>query len=132
MKNVSIAAAIGVFALANSAAATQGSTSSTAPAAQTSSMRAYVDANGKLRQPTAEERESEARQDSANAQARAAKGHGVVFKTLPSGARRALDTDGQLMESVVVSKNADGSLAYSYVSGNGQVVEAPALHAEEK
>lgn len=132
MRNVSIAAAIGVFALANSAAATQGSTGSTAPAPQASSMRAYVDANGKLRQPTAEEREAAAREDAANAQARAAKGKGVIFKTMPNGARRALDTEGQLMESVVVSKNADGSLAYSYVSGNGQVVEAPAPHAEEK
>ncbi len=132
MRNVSIVTAIGLFALANTAAATEGNKTGTEAPAQSSSMRAYVDSNGKLRQATAEEREADARQDNANAKARAAKGHGVVFKTLPSGARRALDTEGQLMESVVVSKNPDGSLAYSYVSGNGQVVETPAPHAEEK
>lgn len=146
MRNVSIATAIGMFALANAAAATEVSTSSTgastgsttsstsnvAPASQSSSMRAYVDSDGKLRQATAEERAAEAREDSANARARAAKGHGVIYKTLPSGARRALDTDGQLMESVLVTRNPDGSLAYSYASGNGQVVEAAVPRAEEK
>lgn len=135
---IATAMALGLFALANAAVASDSNTQ-TKPAAdpplatatQDSGMRAYIDpATGKLREPTAEERQDEARASALRAQT--VKGTGVEYKTAPNGAVRALDTEGRLMESVVATRNADGTLSYSYVSGDGSTTPPPAPVAEEK
>jgi hypothetical protein len=100
-----------------------------------SGVRAYVDpATGKLRQATAAERAEEAQQSAAAAQS--GKGKGVRFVKRADGAVRAEDLEGRFMESVVVKRNADGSLSYGYVDGDaGQVDPAKApvnVQSEEK
>lgn len=99
------------------------------------SMRAYIDpATGKLRQATAAERAEEARLSAEAAKQR--KGKGVRFVKRADGTVRAEDLEGRLMESVVVQRNADGSLSYGYVGGDaGQVDPAKApvgVQSEEK
>ena len=86
-----------------------------------SGVRAYIDpATGKLRQATAAERAEEARLSAEAAKQR--KGKGVRFVKRADGAVRAEDLEGRFMESVVVVRNADGSLSYGYASGDaGQV-----------
>jgi hypothetical protein len=102
-----------------------------------SGVRAYVDpATGKLRQATAAEHAEEARQSAAAAVAKQGKGKGVRFVKRADGTVRAEDLEGRLMESVVVQRNADGSLSYGYVGGDaGQVDPAKApvnVQSEEK
>ncbi len=123
---------------AGTATATDTPASAAAPQAQSgvdNGVRAYIDpATGKLRQPTAAERAEEAQQTAQAAQAR--KGKGVRFVKRADGTVRAEDLEGRLMESVVVQRNADGSLSYGYVSGDaGQVDPAKApvnVQSEEK
>ena len=85
-------------------------------------VRAYVDpATGKLRQATAAERAEEAKLSAEAAKQR--KGKGVRFVKRADGAVRAEDLEGRLMESVVVVRNADGSLSYGYASGDASQVD---------
>ena len=58
------------------------------------------------------------------------------FVKRADGAVRAEDLDGRFMESVVVVRNADGSLSYGYAAGDADQVD-PAktpvnVQAEEK
>lgn len=102
-------------------------------AAMDSGVRVYIDpATGKLRQATPAERAEEARQSAEAAKLR--KGKGVKYSKRADGAVRALDLEGRLMESVVVTTNPDGSLSYAYVTGDASQVQpiAPAATLEEK
>lgn len=123
---------------AGSAAATDKPAPATEPQAQSeidSGMRAYVDpATGKLRQPTPAERAEEARASAAAAKQR--KDKGVRFVKRADGTVRAEDLEGRFMESMVVVRNADGSLNYVYANGDASQVDpakipAPA-QSEEK
>jgi hypothetical protein len=95
-------------------------------------VRAYIDpATGKLRQPTAAERAEEARLAADAAKLR--KGKGVKIDRQANGAKRGLDLEGRLMESVVVTRAADGALQYHYVTGDASQVDPANLpQAEEK
>ena len=96
-------------------------------------VRAYVDpATGKLRQPTPAERAEEARQ--AAAAKRAGKGRAPTITRRADGTLVATDNDGRFMESMVATRNADGSVRYDYVQGEVEAVPvaAPAPQLEEK
>lgn len=106
-------------------------------------VRAYVDpATGKLRAPTGDELRAEAADAAAAGKARAAAAKrsgkpSVEVTKRADGTIMARDLSGAFMESVVVRKNADGSLSYSYVSNDkadetvaNPITQAPAL--EEK
>lgn len=83
-----------------------------------SAMRAYIDpATGQFRPPTEDELSADARL-SADA---AAQSDGKSFKisTTASGAIRVQDTQGLLTESVIATKQADGTLEYSFVGSDG-------------
>ena len=99
-----------------------------------SSVRVYIDPKThKVRQPTPEERAAEAK--SSTAKAAITKGTGVKMVTYANGTKRALDTEGRLMESVVATKNADGTFSYSFVDSAGATVDhqpAPTQTMEEK
>lgn len=132
---IATAMGVGLFALANIAAAAPTTPAAAAPqptASQDSGMRAYVDPKtGKLRQPTAEERQAEAR---ASSQAATAKPPQMLYKQEANGAVRALDVTGALMETAVATQNADGSWTVSYVEGDATSVTpaAPVQTLEEK
>jgi hypothetical protein len=125
---------IGSALLAASAAGATEPTAATPEQAASSEngVRAYIDpATGKLRQPTAAERAEEARQSAEAAKQR--KGRGVRIEKQANGAKRGLDLEGRLMESVVVTRNADGSLQYHYVTGDASQVDPANLpKAEDK
>jgi hypothetical protein len=112
---------------AGSATATE--TPAPAAAAQAQSnldngVRAYIDpATGKLRAATPAERAEEAKQSAAAAAAKSGKGKGVRFVKRADGAVRAEDLEGRFMESVVVVRNADGSLSYGYAAGDASQVD---------
>jgi hypothetical protein len=94
-------------------------------------VRAYVDpATGKLRQPTPAERAEEARQSAEAAKLR--KGKGVKIEKRANGAVRAIDLEGRTMESVVVTRAADGSLQYHYVTGDASQVDPNTLPKMEE
>ena len=96
-----------------------------------SGVRAYIDpATGKLRQPTAAERAEEARQSAAAAKQR--QGKGVKIEKQANGAKRAIDLEGRTMESVVVTRAADGSLHYQYVTGEATQVDTANLPKMEE
>jgi hypothetical protein len=97
-----------------------------------SGARIYIDpATGRTRQATHAERDEEARQSAEAASLR--EGRGVRYRQRADGAIRALDLEGRLMESVVVTANADGSLSYSHVAGDAsQARPPPAAELEEK
>lgn len=105
-----------------------------ASASTDSSVRVYIDPKThKIRQATPEERAAEAK--SAKAKAASAKGTGVKMVTYANGTKRALDTEGRLMESVVATRNADGTFSYSFVDSAGAAVDhqpAPTQTMEEK
>jgi hypothetical protein len=133
------AAAVSILGLAASSA-NAGEPQKSAAASDTNAsvsseneVRVYIDPKThKIRQPTPEERAAEAKV--ASTKAAAAKGTGVKTVTYANGTKRALDTQGRLMESVIATKNADGSFSYSYVAGDGSQVsheQAPA-QMEEK
>ena len=85
-------------------------------------VRAYIDpATGKLRQATPAERAEEARQSAEAAKLR--KGKGVKLDKRANGAVRAIDLEGRTMESVVVTRGADGSLQYHYEAGDASQVD---------
>ena len=110
-----------------------GSTFTGVQAGTDNGVRIYIDpATGKTRQPTPAERAEEARQSAEAAKLR--KGKGVQYSKRADGTVRALDLEGRLMESVVVTTNADGSLSYSYVAGDPSKVQivAPVTTLEEK
>ena len=105
----------------------------TAPASTDNGVRIYIDpATGKTRQATRAERAEEAIQSAQAARLR--EGRGVQYRKRADGAIRALDLEGRLMESVVVTLNADGSLSYQHVAGDASTVQpvAPATTLEEK
>ena len=98
-------------------------------------VRAYVDpATGKLRQPTAAERAEEARQAAAARKANAGKGRPPTITKRADGTVVATDNDGRFMESVVATRNADGSISYAYLQGEVETLPAapPAPAQEEK
>ena len=82
-----------------------------------SGMKAYKDSRtGKLRQPTPDERAAEGRQTAAKAAAGLAPSATLEVVTYPNGTQRASDSSGAFQESVVATRNADGSLVYSFVT----------------
>ena len=93
-------------------------------------VRAYIDPQtGQLRQPTPEELSAEA---ATAAAAPPSDGKSVSYATRADGTRRALDTDGRLMESVLATVKPDGTISYQFVAGDGSNPhEAPAV-LEEK
>lgn len=98
-------------------------------------VRAYIDpATGKLRQPTGEERAAEARQAAADRKANAGKGRAPSITKRADGTLVAVDNDGRFMESMVATRNADGSVSYAYLQGEVEAVPAaaPAPTPEEK
>ena len=137
-KTTSLHWLIGMALLTASAAqATETSTTATQPApadavSADNGVRAYIDpATGKLRQATPAERAEEARQSAAAA--KRGKGKGVKVEKRANGAVRAIDLEGRTMESVVVTRAADGSLQYHYVAGDasqGDPTQLPKM--EEK
>ena len=133
-KPTSLRLLIGSALLATSVA--QASDTTAAPVDPTAStdsgVRAYIDpATGKLRQPTPAERAEEARLAADAAKLR--KGKGVRIDKRANGAKRGLDLEGRLMESVVVTRGADGALQYHYVTGDASQVDPSNLpKAEEK
>lgn len=127
------AVTLAAFACTASATETKPATAAQDNAAMDSGVRVYIDpATGKLRQATPAERAEEARQSAEAAKLR--KGKGVKYSKRADGAVRALDLEGRLMESVVVTTNPDGSLSYAYVTGDASQVQpiAPAATLEEK
>jgi hypothetical protein len=111
----------------------QQSADAVATSGQGNSVRVYIDPKtGKTRQATAEERVQAAKQDAIAAKSH--KSQTIKFVRQPNGMRRAVDKDGLLLESVVVHKNADGTLSYQYVDGDGaeQANAAPVSQLEEK
>lgn len=136
-KTTSLRWLIGTALLAASAVqATEpnASTTDTAAAdaiAADSGVRAYIDpATGKLRQATPAERAEEARQSAEAAKQR--KGKGVKMDKRANGAVRAIDLEGRTMESVVVTRAADGSLQYHYVAGDASQADPEALPKMEE
>jgi hypothetical protein len=136
-KTTSLRWLLGTALLAASAAqATEPSTPTTDASALDAAsvdngVRAYVDpATGKLRQATPAERAEEARQSAEAAKLR--KGKGVKMDKRASGAVRAIDLEGRTMESVVVTRAADGSLQYHYVTGDGSQVDPATLPKSEE
>lgn len=98
-------------------------------------VRAYVDpATGKLRPATAAERAEEARQSAEAAKQR--KGKGVRLVKRADGTVRGEDLEGRFMESMVVVRNADGSLSYGVTNGDAADIDpasTPVINnAEEK
>jgi hypothetical protein len=140
------AVAAGLLASVATAAETQSSGAAadkTQDAPIANGVHAYVDpATGKLRAPTGDElrAESQAAVAAGKQRAAAAKQNGkpqVEITKRADGSIMARDLSGSFMEAVVVGKNADGSLAYSYVGNDDAeatvakpVSPAPAL--EEK
>lgn len=123
---------IGTALLAASAAhATEPSTAPSDAASTDAGVRVYIDpATGKLRQATPAERAEEARQSAEAAKLR--KGKGVKMDKRANGAVRAIDLEGRTMESVVVTRAADGSLQYHYVTGDGSQVDPATLPKMEE
>jgi hypothetical protein len=98
-------------------------------------MRVYIDpATGKFRQPTDAELAAEAQVSADSASADSSKGDGVIISKRADGTMRGQDTQGRLMESVVATRAADGTISIQYVNGDGSAAhaDAPANAAEEK
>lgn len=115
---ISLLAAGSVVAAAPAKSTAPSTTKPSVQAHGGSAMRAYIDpATGQFRQPTEEEISADARVSAAAA----TQSDGKSFKitTSPSGAIRIQDTQGVLTESVIATKQADGTLAYSFVGSNG-------------
>lgn len=112
----------------------QQSTDAVATSGQGNSVRIYIDPKtGKTRQATEEERAQAATQDATLAASHKSQTVKSVRQT--NGMRRFVDKDGLLMESVVVHTNADGTLSYQYVDGDGSEQAknaAPVSQLEEK
>lgn len=120
---------------ASTAQASEPGTVAAEPAPLENGVRAYIDpATGKLRAPTPAERAEEARQQAAARKANAGKGREPTITRRKDGSVMATDNDGRFMESTVATRNADGSLSYSYQPGNDQTlpVATPAATLEEK
>lgn len=130
---------IGVLTLATASATTPVSDPSSVGSnvavvsGQGNAVRVYIDPKtGKQRGPTEEERADAAKQDAASA--KQFKSQSIKLVPQPNGMNRGTDREGLLMESVVATKNADGTLSFSYEGGDGSTANpaAPAAKLEEK
>ena len=134
VRSRSLAAATAITVLGLAAGAVAAAEPQAPVAAGTSNgVRAYIDPEtGKLRQPTQDELAAEAAQAATADAAAPSDGKSVSYATRADGTRRALDTEGRLMESVLATVKPDGTISYQFVAGDGSNPhEAPAV-LEEK
>lgn len=97
-------------------------------------VRVYIDpVTKRIRAATPEERQIAAQEDAAAAKVRAARPSARTIRRA-DGAVGIIDPNGLVMESVVVQKNADGSVSYQFVDSDvsGLPQATPAAQLEEK
>lgn len=99
----------------------------------TNGMRAYFDAaTGKFRQPTDQERAADAKVTASVSTDAGKKNFSI--RSFADGSVRIQDTQGLLSESVIATKQPDGTLTYSFVNDAGSTTHdhAPTTTLEEK